>query len=538
MKRRLLLILAAVGAIAATNAGLFLFAQRSVQHELDSTAATLAKRVASVQGRARALADDAHRRWLAQQPQTNPCDDAFTASLRHLADSVPYVKGISLLQGATLACTSLPDVAQEQVDRMLGRLLVGDNYLPASALNFNSPGLVQYYPYADGFNVLSVLQAEYFLDLLGTQDPARYRQVVLRVKSTYLRSDRQVGPHLPVLAHEWGSAAVPGGAQVYVEASGTLWWQYVRDSVVTWNLIAAGVLWMLLGLCRRLTSNERAFDRVLRKAVAGRVIVPYYQPLFDLPGQGLSGVEILARWPLPDGRFVPPDVFIARAEKSGVIGDLTRLLIGRVIDDLPALRLPPGTRLALNLPPELLADEALFAYIEHWGHTLQAHRLQPVIEVTERSFVTIAQTDKINDVFGRLRDHGIEVALDDFGAEYSSLGYLHRFRFDYVKIDGLFLDGIGKRREVERVLDGVLNIASSLELKVVVEKVETPVQLAYLNDRKVGAAQGYYFGRPVSIDVWRTEAGGCARHRGGCDHSVAECEQERAINEASFPCPR
>ncbi|GHD58135.1 EAL domain-containing protein [Jeongeupia chitinilytica] len=535
-RRRLLLLLAAVIAIVATNTALFLFAQCSVAHELDSTAATLAQRIAQVLARSHGLADEAHRHWLGRA--SPPCDDRFVASLGKLADSVPYVKGISVLQGATLACTSLSGMAQAQTDRLLDRLLVGDNYQAASPLNLGSAGLVQYYPYADGFNILSIMSAEYFFDLLRTQDPARYRLVVLRVKSTYLRSDLRVGSHLPAFRHEWGTATAPGGVQVYVEADGALWWQYVRDSVVTWNLIVAGVLWVLLGFCRRLTSNERAFDRALRKAVTDGTIVPYYQPLFDLPGQVLSGVEVLARWPLPDGRFVPPDLFIARAEKTGVIGDLTRLLIDRVIADLPALQLPWGTRLALNLPPELLDDAALFAGIEYWGQTVRAQQLQPVIEVTERSFVTIAQTEQINALFGRLRRHGIQVALDDFGAEYSSLGYLHRFHFDYVKIDGLFLDGIGKRREVERVLDGVLNIAASLGLKVVVEKVETPVQLAYLNDRKVGAAQGYYFGRPVPIDAWRAQAGSCARQRGGCGLSVAECEQERAIHEVTFPCPR
>ncbi|WP_432719933.1 EAL domain-containing protein [Jeongeupia wiesaeckerbachi] len=537
-KRRLLQALVGVVAMVAINVALYRFAQHSVQQELTGVATALSQRVSVALAQSRALADGVHQRWLERLPQAAPCDAEFTKALGNLADRMPYVKGVNVLDGAALVCTSLPGTAQAQVDGMLGQLLAGDDFLGASPLNLGSPGLLAFYPYADGHNVLSVMQAEYFFDLLRAQDPARYRQVVLRIRGTYLRSDLQDGTHLPPFYNAWISVPVPGNAQVYVEAGDTLWWLYIRDSVVTWNVIAIGALWLLFGLSRRFTSQARAFNRALRKAVAGKVIVPYYQPLFDLPAQTLAGVEVLARWPLQDGSFVPPDLFIAQAEANGMITALTRSLIAQVLADLPALALPPGTRVALNLPHEALDDEVLFASVEGWGRILQEHGLQPVIEVTERGFVAISQTERVNAVFGRLRDGGIQIALDDFGAEYSSLGYLHRFHFDYVKIDGLFLDGVGKSREVESVLDGVLGMASSLDLKVVVEKVETPVQLAYLNQRKVSTAQGYYFGRPVSISAWQQQARHCAVCRNACNLSVSACEELQRVNEIALPCAR
>ncbi|BCL74869.1 diguanylate phosphodiesterase [Jeongeupia sp. HS-3] len=538
VKRWLVLALASVTVLAAVNVGLYQFAQYSVKQELAGVATTLSQRVTSVLAESGVLADDVHKRWQNRASQTESCDSGFADQLGKQADLRPYVKGVSILKGQALLCTSLPGTAQAQIDGMLTRLMIGNGLQPGSPLNLDSPGLLTLYPYADGYNVLSILPVEYFFDLLSTLDPKRYGLVVLRINGTYLRSDRRAETHLPKFGNDWTSASAPGSVQIYVEASDDLWWRYIRDSVVTWNVIAIGALWLVFGFSRRFTSQDRAFTRALRKAVASNAIVPYYQPVFDLPDQTLAGVEILARWQLPDGRFVSPERFIAQAEANGLIADLTRSLMTQVIADLPLLDLPPAARMALNLPHESLGDDVLFACIENWAKVLQQHGLQPVIEVTERGFVAMSQTEKVNTLFGRLRERGIQIALDDFGAEYSSLGYLHRFRFDYVKIDGLFLDGVGKSREVESVLDAVLDVAAKLDLKVVVEKVETPVQLSYLNRRKVNAAQGYYFGRPVAAGAWQSYARRCAVCRHDCRLSMTECEQRFTVNGLVFSSVR
>ncbi|AOY02070.1 EAL domain-containing protein [Jeongeupia sp. USM3] len=534
-KRWLVLGLTGLAVLAATNFGLYRLTQYGVRQELGGVAAALAQRVASAQQQSREMADDVHRRSQAQAQQVARCDGDIVRALGSHAGRMPYVQGFSVLKGGQLVCTSLPGTAQAQIDGMLGRLLSGNAFQAGSPLNLDTPGLLDFHAYSDGYNVLNVLQAAYFFDLLRSQDPLRYRRVVLRIKGTYLSADQHVDTYLPVFRNEWESVSIPGGAQVYVEADDQLRWLYMRDSLVTWNVIAIGVLWLLFVFSRRLTSRERAFNRALRKAIATRTIVPYYQPVFSLPEQSLIGVEMLARWPLPDGRFVAPDRFIAHAESNGLISELTHLLIVRMIEDLPLLALPAGARLGLNLSHEALTDDALLEHVEHWGRVLREHGVQPVIEVTERGFVAISQTEQINAVFGRLRDGGIQIALDDFGAEYSSLGYLHRFRFDFVKIDGLFLDGVGKSREVECVLDSVLSMASMLDLKVVVEKVETPVQLAYLNRRKVDAAQGYYFGRPASVDGWRNHVRLCSMKRSDCGTGIAECEPQPPGSSVS-PC--
>ena len=97
-----------------------------------------------------------------------------------------------------------------------------------------------------------------------------------------------------------------------------------------------------------------------------------------------------------------------------------------------------------------------------------------------------------------LQSLGLRVSLDDFGTGYSSLSYLCRYRFDRLKIDRSFISSAGHKREARAVVEGIASLAKSLNLSVVAEGIETIEQQEYVSQLEIGAAQGYYFARPMS----------------------------------------
>jgi PAS domain S-box-containing protein len=222
-----------------------------------------------------------------------------------------------------------------------------------------------------------------------------------------------------------------------------------------------------------------------------------YQPIFDSGSRRLVGFEALARLIDADGVNIPPDVFIAVAEDTGLIHTLGAVMLDLACSQLRAWRTQtPGLEhvsMAVNM-------SALQAHDASLGHdvrgALTRHRLQPkdlVLELTETALLRAAPSTIT--ILRALHTDGLGIAIDDFGTGYASLRYLATLPVTAIKVDRSFTAGLPHDETSLKIVNAVAGLAADMEIGCVVEGVETAEQLAAL---PAGVqVQGYLTGRPA-----------------------------------------
>lgn len=235
---------------------------------------------------------------------------------------------------------------------------------------------------------------------------------------------------------------------------------------------------------------------------------PYYQPIFDPKSELFVGYEALLRWIDGDGKPVFfPDQFIPIAERSGLIIDLGKEMIGTAVGNLhewSSLH-GAGRDLAINLSPLQFHDENLVQDIEKIVQRCQVDPSMLKFEITESLFVH--DGDYVLEKLQELRALGCRLSLDDFGTGYSSLAYLQKYPFDQIKIDKCFVDNVLESSKSRALIKAVRILSSDLGMKLVAEGVETAEQADCLTMMGVDLLQGYYYSRPVPVeDIGKTFA--------------------------------
>jgi diguanylate cyclase (GGDEF)-like protein len=225
----------------------------------------------------------------------------------------------------------------------------------------------------------------------------------------------------------------------------------------------------------------------------------HYQPEVDL-GTGLVvGVEALVRWRRPGDRWLLPSDFIPLAEETGLILPIGRWVLaeacrqGRIWQSERG-RAEPLT-ISVNLSPRQIREPGLVVDVEH---ALSEAELDPTclkLEVTEQ--LLVEDDGATAPVLQALRDMGVRVAVDDFGAGYSSLGYLRRLPVDTLKIDRSFVSGLGSSQEDCAIVQAITSLAHTLGMDVTAEGVETAEQLATVCAVGCDRAQGFLFAPPL-----------------------------------------
>ena len=241
-------------------------------------------------------------------------------------------------------------------------------------------------------------------------------------------------------------------------------------------------------------AQERmALEGRLRGAIAAGELSLYFQPRVDSVDGRLSGAEALLRWHSAELGTVPPARFIPVAEVTGYIEELGAWVLDQacarlVAWDAAGLHLPC---VSVNLSVKQLERGNFPALLQDClrRHGLDARRLE--IELTES--VVLELEDALARL-GELQALGVRLALDDFGTGYSSLSYLNRLPVQVLKIDRSFISGIGLRRSDESIVKAMVDIARSLQLVSVAEGVETPEQLAFLQQLDCAEVQGFLYG--------------------------------------------
>lgn len=265
--------------------------------------------------------------------------------------------------------------------------------------------------------------------------------------------------------------------------------------------IARGAMLVLLGfgaatVWMSLRRNRRDPVAELRHAMRAGEIVPYYQPTVDIRNGRIRGAEVLARWKKADGTLISPALFIPLAEQSGLIFDLTCILMRQVIEDMgPSYRDRPRLRLAFNVFAGHFSGERIVADVSRIFADAPVRLDQLVLEVTERA--PLSDLDEAKRAIERLQSLGVKVAIDDVGTGHGGLSYLLKLGVDILKIDKMFVDAIGTEGYSQSIIEMLAGLGRRMNIDVIAEGVESVEQVEYLRQRGITEAQGYVFAPPI-----------------------------------------
>ena len=241
----------------------------------------------------------------------------------------------------------------------------------------------------------------------------------------------------------------------------------------------------------------------LRGAIERNELVPSYQPIVQLATGRLVAVEALARWHHPTRGELRPSSFIELAQETGLIADISNLVLDRACADLRRWQdeslVEPSFAISVNLAPQQLVGRALLGQVDDATvrHGIDPRRL--ILEITEGGMM-LDTAAAIANLSG-LRELGVRIAVDDFGTGYSSLAYLQRFPIDILKIDKSFVDDIDGDDAESALTHAIIRLAETLSLTPVAEGVERASQRERLLELGCELAQGYYFAVPAPYDA-------------------------------------
>jgi diguanylate cyclase (GGDEF)-like protein/PAS domain S-box-containing protein len=241
------------------------------------------------------------------------------------------------------------------------------------------------------------------------------------------------------------------------------------------------------GLQHRLNVEEE-----LKSAVSQNQLELYYQPIVASATGAIHGYEALMRWHHPIRGMLPPSEFIQIAEDTGLMAELGNWAIKCACQHAAAL--PSEIKISVNVSASQFRSASI---LEVLRSSLDETGLDPdrlILEITES--VILANEAIADTIHSDLRAMGVLLALDDFGTGYSSLSYLQRFRFDEVKIDRSFVNGMAEIPANLAIVRAIIGIGQDLGINIVAEGVETELQADKLIAEGCTLLQGYLYGKP------------------------------------------
>jgi diguanylate cyclase (GGDEF)-like protein len=244
-------------------------------------------------------------------------------------------------------------------------------------------------------------------------------------------------------------------------------------------------------------SAKFAIEQKLRRAIQNDEFELFYQPLVDPKTSEVEQVEALIRWRMPDGSYRGPDEFLAVAEESGLIVEISDWVLRTAIRTAASWHRGdwPEARVAINVSPRQFLDYRFVGRVEELlaEHGLPARCLE--LELVESMLQTGAQTIR---TLGQLRAAGVSIALDDFGTGYSSLASLQQLPLTRVKFDRSLVAAIDDSGRSASIVRATIALCRSLDLDITAEGVERIEQFEMLLAQSPITLQGFLFSRPVA----------------------------------------
>ncbi|EJL32055.1 bifunctional diguanylate cyclase/phosphodiesterase [Novosphingobium sp. AP12] len=252
----------------------------------------------------------------------------------------------------------------------------------------------------------------------------------------------------------------------------------------------------------------------IERAIAARAFEWHWQPKVDMRDGQVLGFEALVRWTHPEDGPIPADVLIETVEQSHLLEAFTYLSLDVVLGEFAALQhLLGDAAICINVSARMLERPG---FVSHVVETTARHKVDParvMLELTETAL--IANPAQARRVIEQLHDHKISLAIDDFGAGFTSFGYLREFAVSEIKIDRSFISRFTESRFDQSLVHSLVVLCESLGIPLVAEGVENPETQAMLVAMGCTCGQGYGICRPMPyenvrgwLEMWNTERNG------------------------------
>jgi EAL domain-containing protein (putative c-di-GMP-specific phosphodiesterase class I) len=249
--------------------------------------------------------------------------------------------------------------------------------------------------------------------------------------------------------------------------------------------------------------RKRQIKNALRLAIEQNEFKLFYQPQVDLQTGKLIGMEALLRW-YPSFGIVSPVEFIPIAEETGLI-----LPIGEWVIKEACLQIKkwknqnrPKIKVSVNVSARQFKDEEFALKVKK---ILEDEKVDPSFIEFEITESVMLNAEESSLLIREIKEMGIKVAIDDFGAGYSSLSVIKNVEIDTLKIDQSLLENVMQNSRMMSMLEAIIGVGKTLNTKIIVEGIETKEQLDLLNDFQI-IGQGYFFSHPLPPeqlqDVW------------------------------------
>jgi predicted signal transduction protein with EAL and GGDEF domain len=257
----------------------------------------------------------------------------------------------------------------------------------------------------------------------------------------------------------------------------------------------------------RVTQRLR-LENDLRAAIGTTQLEVWFQPIVDTSTFEVRGAEGLVRWMHPTRGITGPDDFVSLAEETGLIIPLGYEVLAIALEQAGQLEAQfpdfDGLNVGVNVSGRQFADPAFAERILELIAASAVPVEKVVLELTES--VLLDRLDYVDRSLRRLRDAGLQLALDDFGSGYSSLNYLRRYPVSVLKLDTTYTQRLTSEADTRIIAEAITMMADRLGLMVVAEGVETKEHLEVIRELGITRAQGYLLGRPAPAERLRPTA--------------------------------
>lgn len=252
------------------------------------------------------------------------------------------------------------------------------------------------------------------------------------------------------------------------------------------------MIWYDQNLLDRLNQDNLILKQMYR-ALAQHQFQMYLQPQFEVSTLKIIGAEALVRWKMDNGTFLYPDDFISLFEKDGYIYELDFEILEQACRFIKTYNVASDFSISVNFSRVTIHHKQFYQRL----HDVLEKYKTPIgnieIEITESAFHDLSNGSRA--ILLKLREEGFTIAMDDFGSGYSSLNLLDSISVDVLKIDKFFLVERSQKREM--IIGLIVDIAKTLDMKVICEGVETEDDIDLLRKLNCPLGQGYYISKPI-----------------------------------------
>jgi len=212
---------------------------------------------------------------------------------------------------------------------------------------------------------------------------------------------------------------------------------------------------------------------------------------------------VLIRLRAEDGSIVKPDAFLPSAMRFGLMSEIDFWMIQHAAKAYAEHAVSNhGLKFSINLSANAFENDDLIAHVQESFNKYDVQPSDIILEITES--LAIRRPLHVEQQISALRDMGCQFALDDFGTGYSSFSYLQKLQFDYIKIDGTFVEDLLNHPVDQKMIKLIAEVGAEAGMQTIAEYVQDAESLSLLGELGVDMAQGYFVGRPVTKPIYKS----------------------------------